>query len=121
MGRWEELDARWQREAEAILTGVKEWRQQHPRATLREIEEAVDERLNAARAHLLEDLALTSRAADLQDKQLGERPRCPTCGTVLEPRGKQRRSVQVHGGHTLNLERDYAACSACQAGLFPPG
>lgn len=121
MGQWEELDVRWQREAEAILTGVKEWRQQHPRATLREIEEAVDERLNAARAHLLEELALTSRAADLQDKQLGERPRCPTCGTVLEPRGKQRRSVQVHGGHTLNLERDYAGCSACQTGLFPPG
>lgn len=121
MGRWEDLEARWQREAEAILTGVTEWRQQHPRATLREIEAAVDERLNAARAHLIEDLALASRAADFQDKRLGERPRCPACGTVLEPRGKQRRRVQVHGGQTLALERDYAQCSACQTGLFPPG
>lgn len=101
--------------------GVKEWRQQHPRATLREIEAAVDERLIAPRARLLEDLALTSRAADLQDKQLGERPRCPYRGTFLEPRGKQRRSVQVHGGHALDLEREYAACPACQTGLFPPG
>lgn len=121
MGRWEELDRRWQHEAEGILTGVREWRQQHPRATLREIEAAVDERLNVARAHLIEDLALTSRAANLSDKQLGERPRCPDCGTVLESRGRQRRSVQVHGGHALELEREYAACPVCQTGLFPPG
>lgn len=28
-----------------MLTGMMDWRQQHPKATLREIEEAIDERL----------------------------------------------------------------------------
>ena len=69
----------------------------------------------------LEDLALASRAADLQDKQLGERPRCAECGQLLESQGKQERTVMTHGGKAVRLRRDYARCPACGAGLFPPG
>ncbi len=32
-------------EALMMVTGMREWRQQHPHATLREIEQAMDERL----------------------------------------------------------------------------
>lgn len=39
-----------------MLTGMKEWRQQHPTATLREIEKAMDERLAKLRAGMLEEL-----------------------------------------------------------------
>jgi hypothetical protein len=48
----EEFERRWHQEAEA----------EHPKATFREIEAAVDEKLNGMRARLLEDLALASRA-----------------------------------------------------------
>lgn len=38
-------DERERREGREILSGMKDWRQQHPQATLTESEEAVDERL----------------------------------------------------------------------------
>ena len=118
----EEFERRWHLEAEAVMSGMKEWRLQHPKATFREIEAAVDEKLSGMRARLLEDLALASRAADLQDKQAGGRPRCPSCGHVLESQGKQDRTILTHGGSAVHLRRDYARCPACGAGLFPsPG
>ncbi len=45
---------------------MREWRLEHPKATFREIEAAVDEKLGGMRARLLEDLALASRAAEPQ-------------------------------------------------------
>jgi DNA-directed RNA polymerase subunit RPC12/RpoP len=116
----EEFERRWHQEAEAVLSGMKEWRLQHPKATFREIEAAVDEQLSGLRARLLQDLALASRAADLQDKQLGEQPRCPECGRVLESQGQHERTVLTHGGRAVHLRRDYARCPACRVGLFPP-
>lgn len=116
----EEIERRWHLEAEAVMSGMKEWRLQHPKATFREIEAAVDDKLSGMRARLLEDLALASRAADLQDKQMGEHPRCPDCKQVLESQGKQDRSILTHGGRQVHLKRDYARCPACGAGLFPP-
>ena len=63
--RLEGLDQQWQQEAAAILSGFKEWRLRHPRATLSEIEAALDARWAVARARLLADAALLSAAADL--------------------------------------------------------
>jgi len=40
-----EIEDRWQQEVEAVMTGMKEWRLQHPRATFHEIETALDEHL----------------------------------------------------------------------------
>ena len=40
-----DFDARWHELAEDVLTGMKEWRLQHPKATLSEMERALDERL----------------------------------------------------------------------------
>src|SRR5439155_22745877 len=62
MGGLEEAEGAWRREAEAVLSGLKGWRLGHPRATFRELEAAVDERLNRLRARWLADLALVSRA-----------------------------------------------------------
>jgi hypothetical protein len=35
-----DLDTRWRQLSEEVITGMKEWRLQHPRATFREIEAA---------------------------------------------------------------------------------
>ena len=59
-----EPEGQWQAECDEIIVGMTEWRVQHPRATLREIEAAVDERLARLRAKMLTDLALRSSAAD---------------------------------------------------------
>ncbi len=122
--RAEDLDAveaTWHAETEAVLTGMKEWRLQHPRATLAEIEAAVDERLAPVRARMVERMALASRVTDVAGRPAGERARCPDCGAELRPRGKKTRVVVTQGGAELRLERDYAVCPACGSGLFPPG
>ncbi len=113
-GPWRERMA----EAEAALWA---WRRQHPTATFNEIEDAVDAQVQALRAAMLGDLGRASRAADLGARQAGAPPRCPACGERLVRQGKHRRQIVVQGGQTVDLERDYATCPACGAGLFPPG
>jgi uncharacterized protein YPO0396 len=39
----DEVEARWRQLSEEVITGMAEWREQHPRATLSEIEAALDE------------------------------------------------------------------------------
>jgi hypothetical protein len=118
--RWSaESERQWHAEAEAVLSGLKDWRVQHPRATLRAIEAAVDERLNGLRARMVERLALASAAAAVRDQPTMARPSCPTCGTRLQPRGRHARNVTTHGDQTIHLEREYAVCPTCGVGLFP--
>jgi hypothetical protein len=102
-----------------ILTGLREWRLQHPNATLREIEEALDERWYRVRARMLEDLALASSTATWNDT--ANRPTCPDCGRPLIRRGRQPRQLKTHGGQHLTLNRTYGSCPACKKGHFPPG
>lgn len=115
------MDGRWAGEAEAMLTGVKEWRQAHPQATLAEIEAAVDERLARVRARLIEDAALASAAADLTAAATLTRPGCPQCGQALALRGPEVRHLRTTYEHELALRRHYLTCLACGEALFPPG
>jgi uncharacterized protein with PIN domain len=117
-GDW--FEARWQQETAEILTGLKDWRAQHPTATFRQIEEAVDERLAGMRARMLQELALAWEAARQSGRASTGRARCPGCGGPLEPRGKHARTVVTERGREVRLERDYTVCAACGTGLFPP-
>ncbi len=119
--KWtEEMEARWRELAEEVILGIKEWRLQHPRATFREIEAAVDERLAKARARMLQDAALMSAAAEITAASAEERPRCPKCGRVMESHGQETRELTTNYNRTIELTRSYAYCPTCQAGLFPP-
>jgi hypothetical protein len=121
VARLDEIDARWHAETEAIVTGMKEWRQQHPRATFRQIEEALDEKLSGMRARMLADRALASRAADQSGQAPEGRARCPSCSTRLQPRGTHTRAVVTDRSKEVQLDRDYAVCPSCGTGVFPPG
>jgi YgiT-type zinc finger domain-containing protein len=105
---------------EDITTGMREWRMQHPKATLREIETELDARLARTRARLLEDLALQTTAASWQDAARLHTPSCPQCGTPLDERGTHPRTLLTDGGQELTLERSYGVCPSCGSGLFPP-
>ena len=117
----ERFGAHWRARMEEVLIGIQEWRTAHPTATFAEIEATVEERMNWVRARLLEEVALTSGAADLQASAASERPCCPQCGGVLELRGQQERKLTVQGNQQVHLRRSYATCSGCGTGLFPPG
>jgi hypothetical protein len=101
---------------------LREWRREHPKASLSEIERALDERLMRLRARFLADVAKASPAADwTQGVAPQEHPGCQQCARPLQARGKQRRALQTHGGAQVLLERTYGVCPSCQAGVFPPG
>lgn len=115
-----ELEQWWRQLSEGVISGMAEWRAQHPRATLREIEEALDERLERLRAQMLQETALTSPAADWAGQPKGKRPLCPHCGTPLTARGKQSSTMQTYGGQEVELQRTYGVCPNCGGGVFPP-
>ena len=117
----EELDRGWRELSEEVLTGMKEWRLEHARATFQEMETALDERLGRLRARMLQDAALASTAAEWDEAETEARPVCAECGTPLTSRGKEKRGLQTHGGQEVLLERSYGVCPACGAGFFPPG
>lgn len=117
----DQFEQRWSELTGEVIAGMTEWRQQHPRATLKEIEQAVDQRLGRLRARMVEDAALSSRQADLAETPVPERPTCAQCGGPLLARGRHDRTLQTHQGQELHLDRSYAVCSHCGAGVFPPG
>lgn len=112
----------WDVASGAISRELAAWRQGHPRATLAEIEAAVAEAVGRLQARYLQDLAHASAARDLTATRPEERPRCATCGTALQARGRQDREVLTARQPTpLRLSRDYGVCPTCGVGLFPPG
>ena len=115
------FDAQWEQLSEEVLSGMKEWRLQHPKATLREIEGALDERLGKMRVRMLQDAVLASAAADIKAAQAEERPVCKECGGELVERAVAVRQLVTQHNQMLRLERSYGVCSECGAGVFPPG
>ena len=113
-------DQNWETLSQEILTGMREWRLSHPKATLREIEVALDQHLSRLRARMLQDVALQSVAADCKVAASPDRPTCHLCGTPLILRGKHARQLKTHAGQQITLERSYGLCPTCKKGLFPP-
>jgi hypothetical protein len=111
----------WRALSNEVLSQMKEWRLQHPRATLSEMESVLDELLARQRAQMLQDMALASPVADLSAVPKSERPVCPQCGVPLGSRGKGERQLQTTGGQELVLQRSYGVCPTCGVGFFPSG
>src|SRR5258708_16806029 len=103
----DEFDRRWNKLAQEVLSGMRDWRVQHATATFAEIEEELDTWMARMRAGLLEDLAMGSRAALVGGSQPKERPRCPTCGGELHERRKPVRNLTTHGEQKIPLTRSY--------------
>jgi YgiT-type zinc finger domain-containing protein len=114
-----EMERRWNGISAELISGVAEWRQQHPKATFREIEEEVDKRLAVLRVRMLSDAALSSSQAEWDGKSASVV--CPSCGAELEKKGKKKRKLETRGGQAVELEREYAVCPKCGQGIFPPG
>ena len=112
----------WQAASQAVAQELAEWRRAHPKATLTEIESAVFEAMQKLQTQALGEVVQASSAVDLAAQSPAERPRCPTCGGQLEPRGRQRRRIRpARQRAALDLDRSYAVCGTCGVGLFPPG
>jgi len=115
-----ELEADWQESGNRAVKNVNEWRQEHPKATLQEIEKVLDEQLGRLRKQILEEAAQASETADWSAES-GEGPVCGKCGARLEGRGKAKRKLTTNYEQVMELERRYGVCPVCKTGLFPPG
>ena len=76
----EDLQKRWEEQGEEIFAAVAQWRAAHPKATLAEIEHAVDEQMNRLRARMIEQAAQASAAAEGETSQGLV---CEQCGQPL--------------------------------------
>jgi ribosomal protein S27AE len=114
----EEMSQHWQQQSQDVAKRLAEWRNAHPKATLAEIEIAVDEQMHQARARLIEEVAQSSPSQHALDQK--KKTLCPQCGTPMQSRGKRQRSLQTQGGQSLTLTRQYHSCPSCGYSFFPP-
>jgi RNase P subunit RPR2 len=114
----EDLQERWEDQGAEMFAAVAHWRAAHPKATLAEIEHAVDEQMYRLRARMIEQAAQASAAAEGQASQGLV---CEQCGQPLQARGRAKRRWQTHGGQEVEMERTYVTCPQCGGGFFPPG
>src|SRR5713101_4692392 len=111
MSPWHEIGAQ-------VFEEMNDWRREHPRATLAQIEAAVENRLDSLRAELIEqEIAVRAQAEAAGGS---EQPTCATCGRPMEARGTRERSVTVQGNRPVRLRRRYMVCPVCDTGHFPP-
>jgi uncharacterized protein with PIN domain len=99
---------------------ISDWRSQHPRASLTDIENTVDEELAKVRAAMIQELALESAMTDIKQLPAEERPKCPKCGRPLVSNGKQKRKITTTYDQSVELERSKGYCSHCRVSYFPP-
>lgn len=115
---FDQSDPQWQKLMDDILSGLAEWRQQHPKATFREIEQETMRRIAHLQARLMRDLAQASEATTWTGTRTDV---CPECGVDMHAEGQRTRHLQGPGGADIPLQRSYVVCPACGAGFFPPG
>ena len=114
-----EYEQHWHEVAQEVLLEMRIWREEHPTATMQEIEEEVDTRIARMRAGLVEGLAMSSAAAEVGSRASDQPACCATCGGVLQARGKQVRKLTTTGEQTVRLERSYGYGPRCQVDFFP--
>ena len=95
----------WSGEAQGALLGLRDWRAQHPDATLADMEAELDRRWHALRAQILADMALAHRAAEVSGAEVGQRRPCPRCGGRLRDEGEHERTLQTLGNTEVRLIR----------------
>jgi hypothetical protein len=94
---------------------MEAWSQANPKATLTEIEVAVDKELAKLRRTIVESIAQTRGAVEQISHE------CPQCGRRMVKNGKKKRKLQAKEGQRIELERQQLRCLNCGMTLFPPG
>jgi YgiT-type zinc finger domain-containing protein len=112
-------DPQWEKLSTEVLSGMKEWAAQHPKATFAEIERETMKRMVQLQARIMEDIVREMEAE--RAKEPSEILRCPECGAEMQPRGKRKKRMQTQGGQEVTIQRGYLVCPQCGAGIFPPG
>jgi hypothetical protein len=106
----------WHEVAPEVLLEMNTWPEEHPTATMQEIEEEVDTRMAQMRARLVEGLAMSSAAAEVGSRASDQPACCPTCGGVLQA-GAQ---ADGDGGANSAVRAQLWLLPHVPGRLFPP-
>jgi len=98
-----------------LIEGLNKWRERHPHATMREIEEEIDRRVSEMRAWLIADTVMSTSTG----MEKGKKEICPKCGGAVKKKGKKKRKLETNGGQEIEFEREYVTCQSCGHGFFP--
>lgn len=113
------MSKQWDDLFEKANHSMEQWRGEHKKATLTEIENTVDKELARVRAKMIQDLALTSETADLTKVPPESRPLCPICGEPLTANGQQERTLMTDHEQPVILTRSKGYCSQCNESFSP--
>ena len=97
-------------QALAAYRKLQAWREAHPEADLKAIEEQVRQIRRPLMGYLIRELL------DLDES----RPDCPACGKPMVFQGGRKVDIRGLEGD-FELQRGYYYCRSCKEGLFPPG
>ena len=101
--------------SDELARKMSQWRQANPKATLTDIELAVEAELAQLRRQLVEAMVQEEAVAGQ------EVPECPRCGQAMVKSGRRKRKLLTKEGQTVQLDRQQWRCLSCGATLFPPG
>ena len=104
-----------QEQPDELIRKMRQWREANPKATLTEIEEAVEAELAQLRKQLVEAMVQENATG------LTAEPDCPQCGRKMVKNGRRQRKLKGKEGQTIQLDRQQWRCLSCGATLFPPG
>ena len=99
---------------EKLESHINRWRQENPKATLTEIEEAVEAELAELREALVQRL--------VQEREEERKTMfCPNCEKEMVKNGYKDRTLRTKESKTITLKRRQMRCLECGMTLFPPG
>src|SRR6266700_2510006 len=96
----------WETAMGRVSAEMKVWRDAHPTATFREIEETLEGSLAQLRAEMLKALASASEATEGRN-EAGERVACPQCGETSYRHGYRTRQLKGKHDAEVTLTRRY--------------
>lgn len=114
-------EEKWQAAFIEVSHNARQWRNQHRRASLNDIEDMVDKELAQVRTQMVEDIAQASPMADIRPLATKDRAVCPVCGGQVQANGYQRRSLVSQNEQVVKLRRSKAKCRECGTSFFPSG
>lgn len=112
----DEMKQHWQQQNQEADEAIIEWRKAHPKATLADIEAAVDKEMDRMRARMIEDVVHAQPTADVEQPART----CPQCGERMHTRGNRQRTLHTRGGQDVTLTRDFQSCPCCGYSFFSP-
>lgn len=115
---FEHTNSEWKRLVGEISSGIKEWVEQNPKATMAEIERETMRRMAQLQARVMEEIVRAKAVEQRADRE--ETGICAECGEKMQYRGEQERHLQAQGGQEVVFKRRYTVCPKCGAGFFPP-